>query len=517
MAAEAERDAERGKVRRLQEELEQATRKISQLELEAASAKEDASRRVREVEEATSIERIQVERQHADDISRLKESHMKELDAMRQRFGEAKQLDTLTAQLETSLGSLKLLETQLSERKHGIELTRQSQLDARERLIQELEANAEALHSKNEKEVARLQGLLHAMDQVSRNMRSGQLHEAERLRVEHERIQEQQQAIVASQIAERDALSAEKKELHERQTSFNTERREKEKALAAERDRLNSLQEKLDRDRDILAEQQVAALRELDQRELRVKEKEAAVAELSAALQRGAQDLDAQAVAAQKDLVASEQARSELQLRMEKLDADKRKIAETAMHLEEMSRAVADKEMKADAKLQQATRLFEEASVARIESENHRRAVEGATLQVQKDRVSLQDLRQEVSRREFAVSESEKRVHRMEKELKLKYGFSRPPEDHRSRALPLSEEQALPESPRAQPQPRGDPVVQRQVFLRTRGASYPDLWSTRPPVSPFEGELRNLLREENGTRVFIEHQKQFLRDTGALV
>ena len=59
-----------------------------------------------------------------------------------------------------------MLEHQLSERSHGAELSRQSQLDARERLLRELESNTTHLTAKNEKEVARLQGLLHAMDQV---------------------------------------------------------------------------------------------------------------------------------------------------------------------------------------------------------------------------------------------------------------------------------------------------------------------------------------------------------------
>lgn len=70
--------------------------------------------------------------------------------------------------MQSSLGALKVLESQLSDRKHGLELTREQQLEARERLLQELEGNASALHAKNEKEVARLQGLLHAMDQVRR-------------------------------------------------------------------------------------------------------------------------------------------------------------------------------------------------------------------------------------------------------------------------------------------------------------------------------------------------------------
>ena len=43
------------------------------------------------------------------------------------------------------MGSLKLMEVQLSERKHGVELTREAQLDARERLLKELANNATSM------------------------------------------------------------------------------------------------------------------------------------------------------------------------------------------------------------------------------------------------------------------------------------------------------------------------------------------------------------------------------------
>ena len=39
------------------------------------------------------------------------------------------------------------MEVQLSERKHGVELTREAQLDARERLLKELANNATSMQS----------------------------------------------------------------------------------------------------------------------------------------------------------------------------------------------------------------------------------------------------------------------------------------------------------------------------------------------------------------------------------
>lgn len=41
-----------------------------------------------------------MEQVHADDLARLKAAHMEELEALRQRRGEARQLDALTTQLE---------------------------------------------------------------------------------------------------------------------------------------------------------------------------------------------------------------------------------------------------------------------------------------------------------------------------------------------------------------------------------------------------------------------------------
>ena len=66
---------------------------------------------------------------------------------MRYQASDSRQLEKLSSQVEQSVGSLKLMEVQLSERKHGVELTREAQLDARERLLKELANNATSMQN----------------------------------------------------------------------------------------------------------------------------------------------------------------------------------------------------------------------------------------------------------------------------------------------------------------------------------------------------------------------------------
>ena len=65
---------------------------------------------------------------------------------------------------------------------------REAQLDARERLLKELANNATSMQNASQAEMSKLSGLLQAMDQLSRGMRTGQTQEADRLRAEQQRL-----------------------------------------------------------------------------------------------------------------------------------------------------------------------------------------------------------------------------------------------------------------------------------------------------------------------------------------
>lgn len=103
--------------------------------------------------------------------------------------------------LVSGLGSIKLIEEELNLKFRGLEAAREGQLEARERLISEMESSARLRAEAAEAESYRLKGLLMHMETVLGTLRSQGAEEKERLRQEHQRLEAMQMALEADRVA----------------------------------------------------------------------------------------------------------------------------------------------------------------------------------------------------------------------------------------------------------------------------------------------------------------------------
>jgi hypothetical protein len=142
-----------------------------------------------------------IERRHTEAISALKKIHIDELTAVKERARDGVALDQLAGQLKTASGSIKLMEEHLNVRYKGLDAAKDGQLEARERILSEMEAKAKDRVEAAEIESYRLKGLLVHMEHVASGLRSGGAEEKERLRQEHQRCESMQSLIQSEREA----------------------------------------------------------------------------------------------------------------------------------------------------------------------------------------------------------------------------------------------------------------------------------------------------------------------------
>lgn len=80
--------------------------------------------------------------QHAQAVDSLRRIHLDELSRIKDRAGEGQTLEQVVRQIRDTLGGVRLIEEQLAQRQHGLDLAREGQFEARERLLADLEAKA---------------------------------------------------------------------------------------------------------------------------------------------------------------------------------------------------------------------------------------------------------------------------------------------------------------------------------------------------------------------------------------
>lgn len=78
--------------------------------------------------------------QHAEAVDSLKKIHLDEISKIKERANEGRSLEQLMEQIRSTMGSMRLIEEQLAQRQHGLELVKDGQMEARERLLSDLES-----------------------------------------------------------------------------------------------------------------------------------------------------------------------------------------------------------------------------------------------------------------------------------------------------------------------------------------------------------------------------------------
>jgi phage-related tail protein len=96
-----------------------------------------------------------------------------------------------------------------------VHVTREAQLDARERSIKEQQRSAVEAENRNEKKVAELRGLLESLQEIQRGMRSESFADKERLANEAERLRAQAAARDKLNESREAAFAEERKALNE--------------------------------------------------------------------------------------------------------------------------------------------------------------------------------------------------------------------------------------------------------------------------------------------------------------
>ena len=240
---------------KLMRELAEAKRTITQLEAEIRKERDESKfQSIRHQEEMkVAKERTQTllveaenrresdlknaEDRHDLSIEALKKLHRQEIEAIKERSKDNTALENLIMQLNSSTGSIRLIEEKLSIRHKSAELVKEGQLEARERLVSEMEEKAKDRVEAAETETYRLKGLLVHMEQMVNSLRSQTADEKERLRMESTRLQTMQNAIESERHALRFRIEEENTEIERKRQAVKNE------SLRVEEERRNNMKE----------------------------------------------------------------------------------------------------------------------------------------------------------------------------------------------------------------------------------------------------------------------------------
>jgi len=171
--------------------------------------REKSAQEVQDIERRREEEVASIERRHGEAVAALKRIHHEEISALKERSKDGAALDQLTGQLKSASGSIRLLEEQLVSKYRGLDAAKDGQMEARERLLAEMEEKARQRAETAEAEGYRLKGLLMHMEHVATSLRSQGSEEKERLRQEHQRLHSLQLSLEAERHALQSRVSEE--------------------------------------------------------------------------------------------------------------------------------------------------------------------------------------------------------------------------------------------------------------------------------------------------------------------
>ncbi|CAM9420463.1 unnamed protein product, partial [Hapterophycus canaliculatus] len=169
--SEATLSEARVRIRQLEADAAEHATRLAGIESRAAAElradQESCLKKISEAETRRQDDLRESDIRHREVLFEVKRLHSEELEDIRKRNSDSKTLEALAGQVQASAGAVKLLQAEMMEKKNVSEVSREVHLDARERLIKDLEQSARRAQQTAEDEVQRLQGTLMAMDQVT--------------------------------------------------------------------------------------------------------------------------------------------------------------------------------------------------------------------------------------------------------------------------------------------------------------------------------------------------------------
>lgn len=323
----------------------------------AVSAQEQAARDMKAVKEAAAKADEIREEQHRGNLEALRSVHQEELESMRRRLADADRLAAAEAKLESAVSSFANLQMHISDRAKGLDAAHDAQLDARKRLVDDLELSAREARRQSESETVKLQGLLSSMDSVMRSIRSVSAHEHERLHTEQARLSSLQDALQSQAAASREALAIESANLRARVTTQEATMAKHQDDIAAERASIKIEREELEATKSEFERRKHRAEQEIDVKARSLAKKEEALRKLQAQVEKQSADLDRRVEAARALMLDADARDADLESREQKLQGEMRRLLDMHVDLEQATRVVAERHSQLDAAFQEAARV----------------------------------------------------------------------------------------------------------------------------------------------------------------
>jgi hypothetical protein len=412
-ALEEENRAASAEIRRLRLEVEKRDDQASAAIDSKCRAEGEAERlrkKLIELESTSSLNARQLELQqaahehmlkdrdalHAEAIAAANLAHRKELENIRHAEGGMVVLEGLAQQVQSSASALKQLQAQMHGQQHGAEMLRQSHLDARERLVVDLESSVKSAKEMAEEETQRLRGVLTSMDAVMSMMRGQHVDERERLHQEHTRLEALHASMKSEMDAMRKGIDEERLRLSARWAAFDEERREMLSELHKRQQAINEQAAKLERERAAFANLQNSAAQAAEEESLRQKRTEAGLEAARRQLEAEMATFEMNVSEAQQDLRSADTLRSEIAESKKEAEEEHRRLrtkaADFNASVEEVNRKSADAEEKlarAEALHSEGRALARAARESTSSIEERKQHVENLARQQEAERIAI--------------------------------------------------------------------------------------------------------------------------------
>ncbi|GMH63189.1 hypothetical protein TrST_g12399 [Triparma strigata] len=360
-SAERELSDLRSKLRAAEEKSGGLGNEVAKLQLKQAEDRTVSQAKfnelVDEMRRKNDEERRSMSKAHEEATGQMKKMHIEEIGDVKQRSADAQVLESLTSQIKQSAATLKILENQMITSKMATDAGRESQFEARERLIGDMERSSRESMERSESQAVRLQGSVGAVEDVMRSLRNQNVEERERLKGEHARLESMQAGLMQERAQFLAVNEEERSRLADRWASFEVEKRKMEEDLAIRREDVERGRAKLEREKAEFARLQGEASRAAEAQVEEMSKEDKRLNDARGALMRDVSLFEQKQEAAKQDLLLAESSRLELDALRGKLDEDKRRLGSMGEELHKLGQEVHQRGNEAENKLSEAEKI----------------------------------------------------------------------------------------------------------------------------------------------------------------
>ncbi|GMH61416.1 hypothetical protein TrRE_jg2634 [Triparma retinervis] len=340
---------------------------------------------------------------HQRAIAELKRSHIEEIASVRQRGADAQLLESLSTQIKQTAGTLKILENQMITSKMASEAGRESQMEARERLLGEMEKNAKESMERSESQAARLQGSVGSIEDVMRALRNQNIEERERLKGEHKRLESLQESLMTERKMFLEANQEERSKIADRWAAFEVEKRKMEEDLSIRREEIDRGRAALERERAEFSRLQAEASRAAEAQVEDMGMEEKRLGEARQMLIRDVSVFEQRQEAAKAEIMNAEQTRLDIDKVRAKLDEDSLRFQDMQEELHRLAQQVHEKGAEAESKMGEAERIRMEGLAAQKQALAAKQSLDVEKLRIAEERRKADDERVAIAHEKMAL------------------------------------------------------------------------------------------------------------------